>query len=78
MPGYVWDYYATSVKMSTYLVCMLVSEFIAVPSDPGAGRIPFRIMARPDARNLTEWGILLVVSFKKKPSYMEVEKKQQH
>jgi len=54
MPGYVWDYYATSVKMSTYLVCMLVSEFIAVPSDPGVGRIPFRIIARPDARNLTE------------------------
>lgn len=54
MPGYVWDYYQTSVKMSTYLVCMLVSEFIAVPSDAQLGRIPFRILARPDTRNLTE------------------------
>lgn len=54
MPGYYWDYYQTSVKMSTYLVCMLVSEFIAVPSDQGLSNIPFRIMARPDTRNLTE------------------------
>lgn len=54
MPGYVWDNYRTSVKMSSYLVAMMVSEFIGIPSDPGLSTVEFRIWARPEARNLTE------------------------
>jgi hypothetical protein len=31
-PDYVWDQYATSVKMSTYLVAFVISEFDYVES----------------------------------------------
>lgn len=48
MPGYVWDSYETSLKMSTYLVAFLVSEFVPVPAAPGLGRVPFRLWTRPD------------------------------
>lgn len=53
-PGYVWDVYQTSVKMSSYLVAAMVSEFIGIPADAGLSNVEFRIWARPDARPLTE------------------------
>ncbi|EFX81628.1 hypothetical protein DAPPUDRAFT_317254 [Daphnia pulex] len=53
--GFVWDYYETSVTMSTYLVAFLVSEFVGIPSEPGLSNVEFRIWARADARNLTDY-----------------------
>ena len=53
MPGYVWDRFAPSVKMSSYLVAFLVSEFISIPAAPGLSNVQFRIWARPNAENLT-------------------------
>ncbi|KAI9551545.1 hypothetical protein GHT06_021878 [Daphnia sinensis] len=55
MPGYVWDNYQTSVIMSSYLVAFMVSEFIGIPAEPGLSNVEFRIWARPDARNLTDY-----------------------
>ncbi|KAI9551913.1 hypothetical protein GHT06_022250 [Daphnia sinensis] len=55
VPGFVWDYYETSVTMSTYLVAFLVSEFVGIPSEPGLSNVQFRIWARADARNLTDY-----------------------
>lgn len=60
LPGYVWDNYQTSVKMSSYLVAMMVSEFIGIPADPGLSNVQFRIWARPEARNLTEYVLYLI------------------
>ena len=47
MPGYVWDFYATSLKMSSYLVAFLVSEFVDLPASP-SHRVPFRLWVRPE------------------------------
>ena len=55
MPGYYWDYFAPSVKMSSYLVAFLVSDFINIPASPGASNVQFRIWARANARNLTTY-----------------------
>lgn len=49
---YVWDHYQTTVKMSTYLVAFLVSEFTAVPAEPGH-RVPFRLWVKPESQHLT-------------------------
>lgn len=54
MPGYVWDVYAPSVIMSSYLVAAMVSEFQGIPAPEGLSNVLFRIWARPDAANLTE------------------------
>jgi len=55
MPGYSWDVYRTTpVKMPTYLVAFLVSEFAAVSALPGLSRVPFRIWTRPDYVNFTK------------------------
>ena len=55
MPGYVWDHFAPSVKMSSYLVAFLISDFISIPADPGTSNVQFRIWARANARNLTSY-----------------------
>lgn len=54
MPGYVWDYYATSVTMSSYLVAFLVSEFEAVPTTT-THRVPFRLWVKPQSTHLAEY-----------------------
>jgi len=51
--GYVWDIYETSVKMSSYLVAAMVSEFVGIPAEISPSGVEFRIWARADARNLT-------------------------
>ena len=58
MPGYVWDHFAQSVKMSSYLVAFLVADFISVPANHGINNVQFRIWARSNARNLTSYGNL--------------------
>lgn len=54
-PGFVWDIFEPSIKMSTYLVAFLVSEFVNVESDPALSNVLFRIWARPAFRNQTEY-----------------------
>lgn len=58
----MWDYFATSVRMSTYLVAALVSEFTNKAADPSLSNVQFRIWARPNAMNLTEYNNLDIVS----------------
>lgn len=55
MPGYIWDSFAPSVKMSSYLVAFLVSDFINIPAKPGVSNVQFRIWARANAENLTTY-----------------------
>jgi len=55
MPGYFWDFYqTTAVKMPTYLVAFLVSEFTTIQAPSVLSRVPFRIWTRPDFINYTE------------------------
>ncbi|KAI9561562.1 hypothetical protein GHT06_012521 [Daphnia sinensis] len=56
MPGYVWDYYATSVTMSSYLVAFLVSEFEAVPTST-THRVPFRLWVKPQSAHLAGYSL---------------------
>jgi len=51
MPDYVWDYYQTTVKMSSYLVAFLVSEFEDVATTT-THRVPFRLWVKPESRHL--------------------------
>ena len=53
LSGYVWDYYAPSLKMSSYLVAFLVSEFNYVTSDPSLSKMKVRVWSRPDTQNQT-------------------------
>ena len=59
--GYVWDHYETSVKMSSYLVAVMVSDFVNVVSDPALSNVTFRIWARPSFRDQTELELLLLI-----------------
>ena len=56
MPGYIWDFYATSLKMSSYLVAFLVSEFVDLPANP-IHRVPFRLWVRPEYVNRARYHI---------------------
>lgn len=53
MEGYSWDYFETTVTMSSYLVAFLVSEFVDVPTET-ANRVPFRLWVRKDAQARAE------------------------
>ena len=53
--GYVWDVYEDSVKMSTYLLAFIVSDFDHRTSDPLPNGVEFRIWSREDALSQTEW-----------------------
>ena len=57
VPGtdYVWDVYQESVKMSTYLVAFVVSDFTFRRSDPLDNGVEFRIWSRREAYNQTEY-----------------------
>lgn len=57
--GYVWDIYETSVKMSSYLVAAMVSEFVGIPAEISPSGVEFRIWARADARDLTVYNFKL-------------------
>lgn len=60
MTGYVWDYFAPSVKMSSYLVAFLVSDFINIPAKPGVSNVQFRIWARANAANITSYVFIIL------------------
>ena len=51
--GYVWDVYQESVKMSTYLVAFVVSDFTFRRSDPLDNGVEFRIWSRRGAYDQT-------------------------
>jgi len=57
IPGteYVWDVYQPSLKMSTYLVAFVVSDFVFQTSAPTENGVEFRIWSREEASSQTEW-----------------------
>ena len=55
MPGFVWDQFETSLPMSTYLVAMLVADFVFIESPPELSNARFRIWARPEAISQAEY-----------------------
>ncbi len=55
MEDYVWDFYQTTVKMSSYLVGMMVSEFAGTQSESELNRVPFTIWTRPSLTKLTKY-----------------------
>ena len=52
---YVLDIFEESLKMSTYLVAMVVSDFVYRESEPLENGIPFRIWTRPEYFSQTEY-----------------------
>ena len=54
LPGYVWDYYETSLKMSTYLVAMVIADFSYVESNIDSN-VTLRVWARHSAINQTKY-----------------------
>ncbi|XP_072933282.1 aminopeptidase N-like isoform X2 [Epargyreus clarus] len=57
--SFVWDRFANSVPMSTYLVAFVVSTFGHVTSAPGLSDTTFRIWARSDAIDQTAYAASL-------------------
>ncbi len=55
MPGWVWDHYAKSVPMSTYLVAFLVSDFVNVSTTVPETGLPLKIWVRSDMVEQTEY-----------------------
>nr|XP_032523235.1 aminopeptidase N-like isoform X1 [Danaus plexippus plexippus] len=53
--SFVWDQFAKSVPMSTYLVAFVVSKFSHVVSPPELSKTQFRIWARGDAIDQTSY-----------------------
>eukprot|EP00092_Neocalanus_flemingeri_P026889 GFUD01029145.1.p1 GENE.GFUD01029145.1~~GFUD01029145.1.p1 ORF type:complete len:1053 (+),score=224.11 GFUD01029145.1:199-3357(+) len=56
---YVWDIYQDSLKMSTYLVAFVVSDFVYRKSEPMENGVEFRIWSREGAVNQTEWASVI-------------------
>ncbi|PSN50099.1 hypothetical protein C0J52_04710, partial [Blattella germanica] len=56
-PGWIWTHFLESVCMSTYLVAFLVSDFDfrVFPRIPAANFVNFRVWARHDALQQTEF-----------------------
>lgn len=54
-PGYVLDVYQDSLKMSTYLLAFVVSDFTYRTSPPQPNGVEFRIWSRKSAANQTVW-----------------------
>lgn len=53
MEGFVWDHFATSVPMSTYLVAFVVANFTQVQAEVGSSRWKFNVYSRPSATEQT-------------------------
>jgi len=52
---YVWDSYEDSLRMSTYLLAFVVSDFVFRKSEGSGDGPEFRIWSRQAAFNQTEW-----------------------
>ncbi|GBP44106.1 Aminopeptidase N [Eumeta japonica] len=52
---FIWDKFENSVPMSTYLLAFVVSKFAHVESPPELSKTKFRIWARSDAINQTDY-----------------------
>ena len=52
---YVWDVYQDSVKMSTYLLAFVVSDFVYKTSEPLPNGVEFRSWSREEAKDQTKW-----------------------
>lgn len=52
---YVMDVFGESLKMSTYLVAFVISEFVYRESEPLENGVKFRIWSRPEAYSQTEY-----------------------
>ncbi|XP_037803061.1 LOW QUALITY PROTEIN: aminopeptidase N-like [Penaeus monodon] len=57
--GWVWDHYDTTVKMSTYLVAFVVSDFEVVSAM--AGQTNFSVWARPEAMDQADYSLAVGV-----------------
>merc|ERR1712209_106809 len=57
IPGseYVWDEYQSTLKMSTYLLAFVVSDFVFRKSEPTDNGGEFRIWSREGGYDQTEW-----------------------
>ena len=56
---YVWDVYQESLKMSTYLLAFVVSDFVYRKSEPMDNGVEYRIWSRNEAINQTEWASVI-------------------
>ena len=61
IPGteYVWDQYQPSLRMSTYLLAFVVSDFVYRESEVGENGVKFRIWSREGAVNQTEYASVI-------------------
>ena len=61
IPGteYVWDQYQPSLRMSTYLLAFIVSDFVYRESEVGENGVKFRIWSREDAVIQTEYASVI-------------------
>jgi len=55
LPDYVWDRYQTSLKMSTYLVVLMVSEFVSSPAPPDLSNVEFNMWSRVIVQDQTKY-----------------------
>ena len=55
MSGWVWDHYAQSLPMSSYLVGFAVTDFIARPSNASYSKPKFQVWSRKDAISQTDY-----------------------
>ena len=49
MKDFVWDHFATSLPMSTYLVAFVIANFTRVQADVGKTTWKFNVYSRPSA-----------------------------
>lgn len=55
LEDYVMDNYERSPRMSTYLVAMMVSDFVKIRSDPSSSPdIDFNVLVRPGLEDQTK------------------------
>ena len=50
--GYVWDVYQDSLKMSTYLLAFVVSDFVYRTPEPLSNGVEFRVWSREDISSI--------------------------
>ena len=54
-PDYVWDQYEISLKMSTYLLAFVISDFEFITGVHTGNNVTFRIWSRSEALNQTKY-----------------------